>query len=189
MTSSRQLTGDTLPINNNIPEESDPAEILTVGLLRDLQSRCVVVLSSRHWETHANSLSTARFLFISKESEGNNSLLTHLGLEQQEGFAIFFSLSAEPAAVMASRVESDISKLPTLMIRDASERAACVVIYRANQTEETPRWWLQTVSGDFAHVTTWYLHSEGSAAAAWMCADRAFRSYQAVEKMMLHLVS
>lgn len=68
------------------------------------------------------------------------------------------------------------------MIREASQRAARLLIYRAKQTEETPGWRLQ--SGDA--VTTCYLHSGASAAAAGTCAGRAgCLSRQVVEKMML----
>lgn len=59
----------------------------------------------------------------------------------------FFSLSAELAAVTASGVESDISDLPTLMIREVSERAARLVICRGKQIDKTPRWRLQNGDG------------------------------------------
>lgn len=91
----------------------------------------------------------------------------------------FFPLSAEPAAVTASGVESDISDLPRLMIRDASERAACLVIYRGKQIEETS-WWL--CKRHHLVFAQWRFSSR--------CLDVACcLSCQVLEKMMLHWVS
>lgn len=62
-----------------------------------------------------------------KEAEGSSSQHSRIN---SVFFFFVILLSAEPAAVTASGVESDISDLPTLMIHDTLERAAWLVIYR-----------------------------------------------------------